>query len=570
LATISGHTSSINSLAIAPDGTRLATAGNDYKVKLWDISSNKTMSAPLFTFDQSGSVFSVAFNADGARLAAGLQDGTTGVWDLSNGKEILILRGHGDAVLSVAFDPHGKHIVTASLDGTAKIWDANSGQELFTLRGHTGPVTSAAYSPDGKRIATASRDGTAKLWDAASGEEILTFFGDGSGLSEIAFSPDGTRLATAGDRGVQIYLLKIEELIRLAHTRVTRSLASDECQKYLHLGKTKCAPTTSVPTTTAMPLSETGRVCQVTNTTGLYDHSFNEITFNGLQAAAVQFKWDAKVLQSASLPDFDRNIQEFLRGDCDLIVGLLPMTDAIRVAAQASPNQKFLISDFIYDPPLKNVWTQLYATDQAAFLAGYAASSVTKTGTVATFGAIDIPSVTDFMDGFALGVAYYNEKNGTHVKVLGWDPKRHAGLFVGGFCCALEGRQMTQRLLNEGADVILPVAGSNVGPGAANAVQTHGNAFIIGVDTDWTVMGTEVTSVVLTSIVKNYDVNVVQVVNTIVDSQFTGGVHLGTLETGEVGLAPFHKFDGLVSPKVKVDLTQIQIDIIDGKIKTKP
>ena len=128
---------------------------------------------------------------------------------------------------------------------------------------------------------------------------------------------------------------------------------------------------------------------------------------------------------------------------------------------------------------------------------------------------------------------------------------------------------MTQRLLEEGADVILPVAGSNVGPGAVNAVQTHGNAYLIGVDTDWATEP-EVASVVLTSIVKNYDVNVVQVVKTIVDDQFIGGVHLGTLETGEVGIAPFHKFDGLVSPKVKVELAQIQMDIIDGIIKTKP
>jgi len=86
------------------------------------------------------------------------------------------------------------------------------------------------------------------------------------------------------------------------------------------------------------------------------------------------------------------------------------MADAIRVAAEANPNQRFQIMDFVYDQPLENVWMQINAADQAAFLAGYVAASVTKTGKVGTFGGIDIPSVTDFMDGFTLGVKYYNGK----------------------------------------------------------------------------------------------------------------------------------------------------------------
>jgi basic membrane protein A len=302
----------------------------------------------------------------------------------------------------------------------------------------------------------------------------------------------------------------------------------------------------------------------------LYDHSFNQLVFKGTQDAITRFQWEAKVLQSASLPDFEKNIKTFLRSDCDLIVGLPPMSDAIRLAAQANPNQKFQLMEFAYEPPVNNVWTELSATDQAAFLAGYVAASVTKTGKVGVFGGVDIPSVTDFMDGFALGVTYYNEKNSTDVEVLGWDVKKHEGLFVGEFCCAAEGRQLTQQLLSEGADIILPVAGVNVGPGAAKAVQTHGNAYIIGVDNDWTVTNPEYANIVLTSIIKNYDVSVMRAVKAIEENTFSGGTHVGTLETGEVGIAPFHQFDSLISAKVKADLGQIKADIISGKIKTKP
>jgi basic membrane protein A len=246
------------------------------------------------------------------------------------------------------------------------------------------------------------------------------------------------------------------------------------------------------------------------------------------------------------------------------------MSDALLIAAASNPNQRFQLMEFVYDPPVNNIWTEISATDQAAFLAGYLSAAVTKTGKVGVFGGIDIPSVTGFMDGFALGVDYYNVSNAASVEVLGWDVKKHEGLFVGSFCCAAEGRQLTQQLLDGGADIILPVTGTSVGPGAANAVQNHGNAYIIGVDTDWTVTNPEYKNIILTSITKNYDVSVMLAIQAIERNTFSGGTHVGTLETGEVGLAPFHELDSLVPDNVKADLEQIRKDIIAGNIKTKP
>ncbi len=225
-----------------------------------------------------------------------------------------------------------------------------------------------------------------------------------------------------------------------------------------------------------------------------------------------------------------------------------------------------MIMDFGIDPPLENVWVQTYATDQAAFLAGYISASTTKTGKVGVFGGIDIPPVTSFMDGFALGVEYYNQKNGTNVQVIGWDAEKHEGLFTGGFCCATEGRQAARQLLEAGVDVILPVAGQSVGVGAGTEIQEHGNAWVIGVDTDWTVTNPEFTDILLTSIEKRFDISVAQASNIIADGSFTGGYHLGTLKTGEVGLSSINK----LSPKMQATLEQITAEIIAGKIKTIP
>ncbi len=570
LAVISGHTAALSAITISTDGKYLATASHDYSVKLWDIASNKISKTPLLTLEHSGSVFSVAFDPEDRILATGGQEGNTILWDIATGDEIQVLRGHADYVTAIAFSSDGTRIATSSWDGTAKLWDPATGQELATLGSHIGAVTSIAYSPDGTRIATASQDGTAKLWDASTGEELLTFTGDGTPLYDILFSSDGKLFATGGDSGVHVYVLQIDELIALAKSRVTRSLTTEECQKYLHMGQADCAPAAAVPTTTAFPATDRGRVCQVTNTAGLYDNSFNESIYKGLQGANLAYGWDTKVLQSASTPDFAKYINEFLRGDCDLIIGMFQMEDAIQVAAETHPEQKFLIEGE-YEQPLENIWMQNYATDQAAFLAGYAAASVTKTGKVGVFGGIGIPSVTDFMDGFSLGVAYYNKKNGTDVELLGWDPERpDEGLFVGDFCCAAEGREITQQLLMQGADVILPVAGTDVGAGALYAVKTHKGSYIIGVDSDWAVAYPEYKNIVLTSVMKHYDVSVIEAVKAIEEGRFTGGVHVGTLETGEVGLAPFYPFDPLISASVIADLEQIRKDIIEGKIETKP
>jgi WD40 repeat protein/transcriptional regulator with XRE-family HTH domain len=570
LTDLPAHSGPLNGLAITQDGTRLATAGEDYKAKIWEISGGALATETLLTLDHPGIVYSAAFNRDGSRLLTGAQDGAARLWDTVTGKEILTLRGHADGVSATAFNPDGSRAATASWDGTAKVWDASTGEQLLELRGHTNAVTSIAFSTDGSRIATISRDGTAKLWNAVTGNELLTFTGDGSGLNDLAFSPDGKLLATGGDNGVRVYLLQLDDLIALARTRVTRELSSDECQKYLHLNQSNCAPANVIPTTTAIPPTDQKRVCQVTNTGGLYDNSFNEMIFNGVEESRSKFGWDVRVLQSVATADYERNVREFMRGDCDLIVGLLQMADAVQSAAQSNPSQKFLMMDYVYDQPLENVRMQIFATDQAAFLAGYAAASVTRTGKVGVFGGIDIPPVTDFMDGFALGARYYNQKNGVNVEVLGWDPVKHEGLFLGGFCCAAEGRDITQKLLDQGADIILPVAGTNVGPGAAYAVQAHGDAYIIGVDTDWTMTNAEFTDIILTSILKNYDASVVQAVQAIENDTFSGGIQFGTLGTGEVSLAPFHQFDSLISPKVKAELEQIKADIIAGTIQTKP
>jgi basic membrane protein A len=155
---------------------------------------------------------------------------------------------------------------------------------------------------------------------------------------------------------------------------------------------------------------------------------------------------------------------------------------------------------------LKNV-RLTFQTDEAAFLAGYLAAGMSETGKVGTFGGIKIPTVTIFMKGFEAGVKYYNQQKSANVEVLGWDTAADDGLFTGNFDSTDDGRKFAESLMQEGADIIMPVAGP-VGLGSAAVCKETGNCMIIGVDADWYDTAPEYKEVVLTSVLKKIDVAV--------------------------------------------------------------
>ena len=238
LRSLPGPAGAINDIAFSHDGNRLVTAGVDGTAQIW----NAVSAQPLLTLTNTTPLLAVAFSPDDKRLAIAAADGTTRISDGMTGTALLTLTSTS-AVRAVAFSPNGALLATATDGGVTQIWNASSGQVSVTLSGHTSLVMDVAFSADGKRLATASRDGTAKLWDPATGQLLLTLQGGGRGLNGVAFSPDGTRLFTSGDDGIRAYVLRIEDLVALAHTRVTRSFTLAECQQYLHLAQ--CPATVS-------------------------------------------------------------------------------------------------------------------------------------------------------------------------------------------------------------------------------------------------------------------------------------------------------------------------------------
>lgn len=313
------------------------------------------------------------------------------------------------------------------------------------------------------------------------------------------------------------------------------------------------------------------KACQITDTGGVDDKGFNQTAWKGVQDAEKELGVVGKLLESKAETDYVPNINSFISEKCDIIitVGFL-LGDATKTAAEANPGAKFSIVDFAYDPVVPNILGQVYATDEAAFLAGYLAAGVSKTGIVGTFGGINIPPVTIFMDGFVHGVNYYNKQKGASVQVLGWDVEKREGLFTNNFSSLDDGRAFAKNLNEEGADIVMPVAGP-VGQGSAALASEMGTdrLKIIGVDVDQYLTDPEHKGVFLTSVLKRMDSTVVEAIRQAKEGTFQGGVIVGTLASGGVGIAPFHDLESEVSDELKGELDAIAAGIKDGSINVK-
>ncbi|TDI55602.1 MAG: BMP family ABC transporter substrate-binding protein [Acidobacteria bacterium] len=320
-----------------------------------------------------------------------------------------------------------------------------------------------------------------------------------------------------------------------AEAEGTTTTAEAEAEETATTAEAEATTTTEAP-----PSVEAITACQVTDTGGIDDKSFNQTAWKGVTDAidAGLATADSDFLESQSATDYQPNIQAFLDKGCDLIitVGFLLGADT-ETMANANPDQHFQIIDFAYEPGVADsVQGAVFGTTDAAFLAGYLAAGVTETGIVATYGGIQIPcAVTCFMDGFVYGVRYYNEVNGTDVQTLGWNPEDETGVFTGDFEDLAKGRAVTQSFVDEGADVILPVAGP-VGEGSAALALELGDVWVIGVDADWFETLPQYEAQILSSVLKGLDVAVFTAIREVAEGTFEGGTRLYAIAEDGVGL----------------------------------
>ncbi|BBD66908.1 protein kinase [Nostoc commune NIES-4072] len=298
LHTLTGHSgtlSSVNALAISPDGYTLASASDDKNIKLWDLNTKKVLAS---LSGHSQAVKSVAFSPDGKILATASDDKTIKLWQVETLEEICTLLGHAHAVKSVAFSPDGQILASGSWDKTIKLWDVNTGKEICTIAGHQLQVNSVAFSPQGQLLASASYDRTIRLWqiptrgrgagsrgqgdmnsaelkDHSQGAKNIPLFpqphsplppvenrpcsllgtlsGHAWAVLTVAFSPDGQILATGSDDNtIKLWEVNTGQLIctlvghswsvvAVAFTADGETLLSASCDKTVKLWRVSTA-----------------------------------------------------------------------------------------------------------------------------------------------------------------------------------------------------------------------------------------------------------------------------------------------------------------------------------------
>lgn len=338
-------------------------------------------------------------------------------------------------------------------------------------------------------------------------------------------------------------------------------------------------PATAVPATEAPPAAAPFRVGFVTDTGGIDDQSFNTNQWEGVQRAAKEFGVEVQFIQSDEATQYESNLTEFASQGYDLIIaaGFFLGGDLAKVAAQY-PDVKFSIVDYTYPDPfgvpegvvgnkecVPNVMGQVFKTDQAAFLAGYLAAGMTKTGKLGYFGGAKIPTVTIFGVGFQAGMEYYNKVHGTNVVLIGWDNKTGEGLFTGDFSDLTKGKEATESLFDEGADIFIPVGGLIGTPGFDVARERGG--YGVWVDTDGYVSLTGVQDVILTSVMKKMDNSCYTVIQETIANNFKGcGVYIGGLDNGGVDIAPYHDLDSAIPAELKAEIEDLRAKIISGEI----
>ncbi len=274
------------------------------------------------------------------------------------------------------------------------------------------------------------------------------------------------------------------------------------------------------------------KACMVSDAGGWDDKSFNESSYNGLLAPAT-----GKAAQAN--PDTDFAIVDSTAQDAD-----------------GNPIE------------LENVKPLEFDTAQAAFLAGYLAAGTTETGKVATYGGVNIPTVTIFMDGFVDGVAHYNETHGTEVEALGWNKESQEGSFTGDFEDQTKGKAVSDEFYSAGADIVMPVAGP-VGAGTLASAKEGEDRKVIWVDADGyetNASDPEAQATILTSVMKEMTTGVEDVIGGAAEGEYDATPYVGTLENGGVGLAPFHDFEDEVPAELSGEIETLTQEIIDGTV----
>ena len=325
------------------------------------------------------------------------------------------------------------------------------------------------------------------------------------------------------------------------------------------------ATTAAAPATTAaaqepaddMDDAEPFKIGLVTDTGKVDDKSFNQSAWEGAQQAAAALGVEVNYIETEEAKDYENNIGLFVEDGANVIITVgFGLGDATIAAAQANPDIFFIGVDQFQGETMPNLAGLIFPEDKSGFLAGALAGMLTESNIVgAVLGTDLVPPVVAFKEGWENGARYTNP-----------DVQTISTYHPGGLDVAFGdpdwGAATARQALDQGADIIFG-AGGATGNGALIEIASQEGAYCVGVDTDQWNTVPEAQPCLLTSAMKLITPGVADLVAQANSGEFAGGNYLG-----EVGLAPFHDFDDVVTDDMRATLDDVLAGLNDGSIAT--
>jgi basic membrane protein A len=295
----------------------------------------------------------------------------------------------------------------------------------------------------------------------------------------------------------------------------------------------------------------------VTDVGEIDDKSFNQSAWEGVLRAESELGAQVDYIETSDAKDYGANIGLFADAGYDVIVTVgFALGEATLEAATTYPDINFVGVDQFQGEAVSNVAGLIFTEDKAGFLAGALAGLLTETNTIAAVLGTDlVPPVVAFKEGYENGALYTNP-----------DVNSISTFHPGGMDVAFTdpewGASTAAQAIGQGADVIFG-AGGKTGNGALIEVAGNDGLFCIGVDSDQWETVPEAHSCLVSSAMKLITPGVFDLVSAAKDGSFPSGNFVG-----DVGLAPFHDFDTVVSDEIKATLDEINTGLQDGSIET--
>lgn len=331
----------------------------------------------------------------------------------------------------------------------------------------------------------------------------------------------------------------------------------------LLVGLAACAAPAEKPAESEKP-AETAKKIKVALLVGnLGDLSFNDSAHEGLKKAQAELGVEGSVFEYGSDPNkFEATLLDAAEQGYDIVMGSSTLKGFMETHADSFPNTTFVLFDDQVDwtkGKLANVYCIQYKANEASYLGGFVASSISKTKIIGFLGGTDQPIINDFLLGYIAGALKANPDT----KVI--------TTYVGSYTDSPKGKELSLGMFNQKADIGFNVAGGS-GVGLIEAAAETGN-MVLGVDSDQAMIykakdNLKFAEVIPTSVLKNVGASLFRAIDLYLKGELPVGTadNLGIKEGG-VGLADNEFYQKMVPEEVRKMVADLEKQIIEGKIE---